>query len=120
MYNGRNLDELKMTLLTNWQLEELSYHHYMMSQMAPYMNHEGTRLHVELIKEMEKRGGLQEDLQNYYFQLISRSFWVHLHLDKILWWCFYFSLIYLCGRNCVRFYRQFARPHSNSDHDRFI
>jgi hypothetical protein len=47
-----------MTPLAEWDLEELSYHHFIMSQMSPYMNQQGTSLHRQLIKEIEKRGGL--------------------------------------------------------------
>lgn len=72
MYSGRNLDELKMTNLSDWKLEELSYHHYMMSQMAPYMNHEGTRLHAKMIKEIEQRGGMK-NLENHYY---SNNYWM--------------------------------------------
>ncbi|WP_044641091.1 hypothetical protein [Risungbinella massiliensis] len=72
MYAGRNLDELKMTTLSEWNLEELSYHHYMMSQLAPYINQEGTSLHVDMIKEIEKRGGLQNLTDHHY----KKNYWL--------------------------------------------
>jgi hypothetical protein len=55
---GRDLDELSMIPLAEWDLEELSYHHYMMAQLSPLMNAQGVSLHHDLIKEIERRGGL--------------------------------------------------------------
>ncbi|MBD1373373.1 hypothetical protein IC620_13545 [Hazenella sp. IB182357] len=55
MYTGRNLDELSMIPLSEWDLEELSYHHYMMAQMSPLMNQQGVSLHQDLIHEIEGR-----------------------------------------------------------------
>ncbi|TCS92804.1 hypothetical protein [Hazenella coriacea] len=58
MYLGRDLSELNMTPIPDWAMEELSYHHYMMSQMSPFMNEQGVSLHRDVIKEIERRGGL--------------------------------------------------------------
>lgn len=58
MYNGRNMDELSMVPLAEWDLEELSYHHFIMAQMAPLMNQQGISLHHQLIEEIERRGGI--------------------------------------------------------------
>lgn len=58
MYTGRNLDELSMVPLSEWDLQELSYHHYIMAQMSPLMNQQGISLHHQLIREIERRGGL--------------------------------------------------------------
>jgi hypothetical protein len=58
VYMGRNLDELSMVPLSEWDLQELSYHHYIMAQMAPLMNQQGISLHHQLIREIERRGGL--------------------------------------------------------------
>lgn len=58
MYLGRDLSELNMTPISDWEMEELSYHHYMMSQMSPLLNTQGASLHKEVIREIERRGGL--------------------------------------------------------------
>jgi hypothetical protein len=65
VYHGRNLDELSMTPLTDWNLEELSYHHSIMAQMSPYLNQQGASLHCQVIKEIEKRGSLAAINQDY-------------------------------------------------------
>jgi hypothetical protein len=56
VYTGRNLEELSMTPLTDWNLDELSYHHFIMAQMSPYLNQQGASLHRQVIKEIENRG----------------------------------------------------------------
>lgn len=58
MYHGRHIDELSMIPLTEWDLEELSYHHFMMAQMAPWMNQQGVSFHHQLIEEIKRRGGM--------------------------------------------------------------
>jgi hypothetical protein len=58
MYMGRDLEELSAVPLAEWELEELSFHHFMMSQMSPWMNAQGVSLHQQLIAEIERRGGL--------------------------------------------------------------
>jgi hypothetical protein len=54
-----------MTPLTDWNLEELSYHHSIMAQMSPYLNQQGASLHCQVIKEIEKRGSLAAINQDY-------------------------------------------------------
>lgn len=66
LYLGRDLSELNITPLSNWEMEELSYHHYMMSQMSPLMNQQGSSLHKDIIKEIERRGGLASLDENHY------------------------------------------------------
>ncbi|MDR6225828.1 hypothetical protein [Desmospora profundinema] len=58
MYMGRNLDELINIPLSQWEREELAYHHFAMSQLSPLMNVQGISLHHQLIEEIERRGGL--------------------------------------------------------------
>ncbi|MFC7440734.1 hypothetical protein [Laceyella putida] len=58
MYEGRTFDELSMLPLSQWTMEELSYHHFVMAQMSPLMNVQGISLHHDLIREIEQRGGL--------------------------------------------------------------
>jgi hypothetical protein len=58
MYMGRNLDELMMVPLSEWEMEELAYHHFAMAQLSPLMNVEGVSLHHQLVEEIERRGGL--------------------------------------------------------------
>jgi hypothetical protein len=58
MYNGRDFEELSMIPLSKWSMEELSFHHYIMSQLSPYMNQQGIAAHHEVIREIERRGGL--------------------------------------------------------------
>nr|WP_246064935.1 hypothetical protein [Melghirimyces algeriensis] len=58
---GRTLDELTGVPISEWDMEELSYHHFSMSQMSPLMNAQGISLHNQVIKEIERRGGLQSD-----------------------------------------------------------
>ncbi|MBA4495464.1 cytosolic protein [Paenactinomyces guangxiensis] len=58
MYTGRDLEELSMIPLSKWEIDELSYYHFVMAQMSPLMNQQGISLHHKLIKEIERRGGL--------------------------------------------------------------
>jgi hypothetical protein len=58
VYYGRTFDELSMVPLSQWTMEELTYHHFVMSQLSPLMNVQGTSLHHDLIREIEQRGGL--------------------------------------------------------------
>lgn len=59
MYHGRDLQELLSTPLTHWNLEELSFYHYVMSNMVSYMNEQGVSFHQDLIGEIVNRGGIQ-------------------------------------------------------------
>lgn len=56
MYFGRDLEELSSIPIADWEIDELSYHHYMLSQMAPLMNEQGVSLHHQVIEEITKRG----------------------------------------------------------------
>jgi hypothetical protein len=56
MYFGRDFDELSAIPIENWEIDELSYHHYMLSQMSPLINQQGISLHHQVIDEMLKRG----------------------------------------------------------------
>lgn len=58
MYDGRDMTELSMMPKTDWQDDELAFFHHSMQQVVPYLNAEGQSLHREIIKEIEKRGGL--------------------------------------------------------------
>lgn len=58
MYQGRNLQELLSTPLSNWSMEELSFYHYVMADMVSYMNEQGVSLHQDLIGEIVRRGGI--------------------------------------------------------------
>ncbi|PTX60745.1 hypothetical protein C8P63_10855 [Melghirimyces profundicolus] len=60
MYMGRTLDELTGVPVSEWEMEELSYHHFAMSQLSPLMNAQGISLHHQVIKEIERRGGLHD------------------------------------------------------------
>lgn len=61
MYIGRDLSELTMTSLNDWELNELLYYHHSMSQLAAYLNAEGTSMHAKIIKELESRGPVGGD-----------------------------------------------------------
>ncbi|MED1204971.1 hypothetical protein [Heyndrickxia acidicola] len=57
MHDGRDMTELSMISITDWSEEELSFFHYSLQQMVPYLNAEGQTIHREIIEEIEKRGG---------------------------------------------------------------
>lgn len=66
MYYGRNLEELSMVPVSDWSIEELSYHHYTMSQLTPLMNQQGVSFHQDIIREIIQRGGIQaQELPSY-------------------------------------------------------
>ncbi|MFD1020601.1 cytosolic protein [Thalassobacillus hwangdonensis] len=58
MYVGRDMSELSMMSKNDWQDKELSYFHFALSQIAPYLNQEGTVILREINEEIEQRGGL--------------------------------------------------------------
>lgn len=66
LYQGRHIDELRMVPLSEWSLEELSYHHFMMSQMSPWMNQQGVSFHHQLIGEIERRGNISTINEAHY------------------------------------------------------
>lgn len=57
MYNGRDMTELSMIPKTDWNKDELEYFHHSLQQITPYLNSEGHTIQVEIIKEIERRGG---------------------------------------------------------------
>lgn len=61
MYVGRDLPELTMTPKTDWRDSELAFFHENMKQLAAYLNAEGVSMHSQIIKEIERRGGLHRD-----------------------------------------------------------
>lgn len=61
MYIGRELSELTMTPIDHWQLNELTYFHHAMSELAAYLNVEGVSLHSKIIHELESRGPIGGD-----------------------------------------------------------
>jgi len=56
MYIGRELPELTMMSMKNWEITELLYYHHVFSQLAPYLSAEGASLHTKVIRELEDRG----------------------------------------------------------------
>ncbi|MGQ7278199.1 hypothetical protein ACT91Q_09510 [Brevibacillus thermoruber] len=61
MFIGRELSELTMTPLSRWELNELLYYHHAMSQLAAYLNAEGSSLHARIVRELESRGPVGGD-----------------------------------------------------------
>ncbi|MCP3033397.1 cytosolic protein [Halobacillus sp. A1] len=60
MYVGRDLSELNMMSKKEWENLELSYFHFSLSQMAPYLNQEGVSILREINNEIKLRGGLKQ------------------------------------------------------------
>lgn len=61
MYRGRTLDELTGVPIPQWERHELTWHHFAMSQMTPLMNSQGVSLHHQIVREIERRGGLPSE-----------------------------------------------------------
>ncbi|HBZ80697.1 MULTISPECIES: hypothetical protein [Brevibacillus] len=61
MYIGRDLSELTMVPLSQWEINELLYFHDTFSQLAAYLSAEGASLHVKVIRELESRGPVGGD-----------------------------------------------------------
>lgn len=59
MYDGRDMTELSMMSMQQWDDSELAYFHKSLQQMAPYLNIEGVTIRNEIIKEIEDRGGIK-------------------------------------------------------------
>ncbi|MFB7815961.1 hypothetical protein [Paenibacillus chitinolyticus] len=51
----RHLHELSSLDASAWDEEELSYHHSVMSELSPWLNAQGTAIHAQVIREIEKR-----------------------------------------------------------------
>ncbi|WP_050614057.1 hypothetical protein [Bacillus testis] len=65
MYVGRDMAELSMLKKSDWKDRELQYFHHSLQQIVPYLNAEGQSIHQEIIKEIEKRGGLKRNEADY-------------------------------------------------------
>lgn len=65
MYVGRDMTELSMMSKTDWQDSELAFFHHSLQQMVPYLNVEGQSIHREIVKEIERRGGLNRNEADY-------------------------------------------------------
>lgn len=61
MYIGRDLSELTMMSMKDWETTELLYFHHVCSQLAPYLSAEGASLHTKMIRELEDRGPVGGD-----------------------------------------------------------
>ncbi|MED1467141.1 hypothetical protein [Bacillus salipaludis] len=61
MYNGRDMTELSMMSIKEWDDQELSFFHHSLQQMVPYLNSEGQTIHREIIEEIVDRGGLKKE-----------------------------------------------------------
>ncbi|MFD2442421.1 hypothetical protein ACFSO7_00115 [Bacillus sp. CGMCC 1.16607] len=62
MYSGRDMTELSMMSKTDWDINELAYFHHSLQQVVPYLNSEGQTIHREIVKEIMRRGGLNDNL----------------------------------------------------------
>ena len=65
MYVGRDMTELSMLSKTEWRDSELQYFHHSFQQIMPYLNTQGQSLYKEIVKEIEKRGGLTRNEATY-------------------------------------------------------
>ncbi|MHC0039095.1 hypothetical protein [Pseudoneobacillus sp. C159] len=59
MSMGRDMTELSMMSINEWQDHELTYFHHSLQQMVPYLNSEGQSIHRKIVEEIERRGGLK-------------------------------------------------------------
>ncbi|WP_186576709.1 hypothetical protein [Aquibacillus kalidii] len=58
MYTRRDMSALIMEEKSSWSKGELQYYHNALSQIAPYLNEEGTTILREINKEIIERGGI--------------------------------------------------------------
>lgn len=65
MYVGRDMTELSMMSMKQWDDSELAYFHKSLQQMAPYLNIEGVTIRNDVIREIEARGGLNQGTANW-------------------------------------------------------
>jgi hypothetical protein len=65
MYIGRDMTELSMISKSKWKDSEIAFFHHSLQQMVPYLNVEGQTIHREIIKEIERRGGLHHQEADY-------------------------------------------------------
>jgi hypothetical protein len=54
----RDISELENIQASEWSMDELANHHHSMSQMIHFLNAEGVSFHNTIIKEIERRGGV--------------------------------------------------------------
>ncbi|MBD0382350.1 hypothetical protein ICC18_19725 [Paenibacillus sp. WST5] len=57
-YESRDIQVLSSIKPSEWTAIELKYHHKSMSELAPWLNEQGTYMHGQIIQEIERRGGL--------------------------------------------------------------
>lgn len=55
MKKVRMLQELSDVQLPQWSEEELRTHHYMLSDVSPWLNSQGVSLHHQVINELMNR-----------------------------------------------------------------
>lgn len=65
MYIGRDMTELSMLPKSKWNKNELFFFHYSLQQMVPYLNQEGQSIHQEIIEEIQRRGGINQQNTDY-------------------------------------------------------
>lgn len=61
MYVGRDMTELSMMSMQQWDDSELAYFHKSLQQMSPYLNIEGVTIRNDITREIEARGGLDQE-----------------------------------------------------------
>jgi hypothetical protein len=59
MQTGRDMTELSMMSINEWENNELAYFHHSLQQMVPYLNSEGQSIHRKIVEEIQRRGGLK-------------------------------------------------------------
>jgi hypothetical protein len=65
VYDGRDLTELEGISPHMWTDEELAFFHHGMQQLSAYLNIQGNSRHKQILKEIERRGGLQKVDQTF-------------------------------------------------------
>ena len=73
MYSVRDMTELSMMSIQDWQDSELAHFQTSFQQIMPYLNVEGQSIYKEIIREIESRGGLKQ-LEADYINGIQISF----------------------------------------------
>ncbi|WP_307479950.1 cytosolic protein [Cytobacillus purgationiresistens] len=57
MHIRRDMTELSMIAKSDWTNDELKFYHQSFQQITPYLNAEGHSIQLEIINEIESRGG---------------------------------------------------------------
>ncbi|EWH22948.1 hypothetical protein [Bacillus haynesii] len=65
MYVGRDMSELDHTPKSEWKDAELLYFHHAFQQIMPFLNEEGHAEYLEVVKEIQARGGLHRREADY-------------------------------------------------------